>query len=639
MCRKDIQAIAPQIPSQVWTTLWEAFAGFSTAHLDPMKHVRALGDDMEAAGIAMDPSQEILYMEALYVDGNSLKAIDRWERFSPTLDHADSTFKEYWELGVRMFANYGQPIRAQNAANVLINSLGGSEARILVPIIKAWLLSGDDRAAQRAWALYVRMKHLVADGMDMRDYDAVVSLFLSADQTALALGVFKDMMLTGDPMAHAYDSVAIYTTRLSKVGNLNSADVPDSELSWEKARPLTTLPKKFRNKFFYGSWIKKLIGEENIDGAAQVIQLMASREICPDARHTNGLIGAWFREGSNTSQAKAEELAWRMIRARLDFVKLRTERLSDSGLVRAVPSVGKQGFLQLYQQQLIPMATIETFAVLLEHYRRRNLYDRAEDLYVTVREAKIRPTTAYLNQQLLTYIRSRRKQKAWVTYNKTIAQRILPDMETFSHLWTIMKNHVDPVVNRTREGFPEPRTLFAEMTKWTTTLSKEELPRELYDMIILSFGLADDQVGTAVALRALQRQFGLYPTDDTARSIVLQLAKAGSRNLDGLRPRRLNLNSSTKTRIYQVTKVLQKFKQRRAEALLSRGVNFDDLEPHVRAEEALLLLSDTLRFVFQTRLQSEVIEEESQQEAESAIACGAEAAAAMAVPDCNPWKA
>lgn len=637
MCRKDVQAIADGIPTGIWSTLWASFSGFSTSPADPMRHIRALGDDMETAGIPLDPSQQITYMEALYLDGNCRGAIDRWESFPVTMSNDDPIFKEYWELGVRMFANFGQPVRAQNTANILINSLGGNEARILIPIIKSWLLSGDSAAVQRAWALYIRLKHLMASNIEMSDYDAVISLFLSAEQTSLALGVFRDMMLTGDALSSEQDSIAQYRQVLGKVGNLQSIDVPAAEVSWTNPRSLTALPKRFRNKYFYGSWIKKLIGEGNLDGASQVLNVMSQHEICPDAKHTNGLIGAWFREGSASSQSRAEEMAWKMIQSRMDFIKSREKRTLLDGLVRAIPTTGKPGFIHLQGAQLLPPATIETFVVLLENYRRRTLFDRAEDLYAALRSAKIRSNTEFLNQQLLTFLRSRRKQKAWTTYTKAMADGIQPNIQTFGFLWSIMKIHVDPVMNRTREGYPDCRTLFAEMMKWTFSLSKQIiLPRDLYDLMILCFGLADDQVGTAVGLRALQHHFGAYPTDETARSVILQLAKAGSRNVDGLRPRRLNMNSTTKARIYQVTKVLQKFKQRREEALSKRGIFYDNMNAAAKAEESLLILTNTLRFVVQTRMEG-VVSDEREDEEPRPKDTAANAASAMGVTTCNPW--
>lgn len=641
MCRKDVQAIADEIPMEIWSTLWEAFSGISISPADPMRHIRALGDDMEAARISLDPAQQITYMEALYLDGNCRGAIDRWESFAVSMNNSDSIFKEYWELGVRMFANFGQPRRAQNAANVLINSLGGREARIIIPIIKSWLISGDSAAVQRAWALYIRMKHLVATDMEMQDYDAVISLFLSAEQTSLALGAFKDMMLTGDSLASEEDSVALYKKVMGKVGNLQSMEIPAAEISWNAFRPLTTLPKKLRNKFFYGSWIKKLIGEGNLDGASQVLDLMSHRNICPDAKHTNGLIGAWFREGSAASQSRAEEMAWKMIQTRMNSIKSQENRfLSQGGLVRAIPTIGKPGFIHIQRSGLLPSATIETFIVLLENYRRRTQFDRVEDVYVALKAAKIRTNTAFFNQQLLTYLRSRRKQKAWTAYTKAVADGIQPDMETFGYLWHIMKIHVDPVMNRTREGYPDCRSMFAEMMKWAPTLSKRDtLERGMYDLIILCFGLADDQAGTAIALRAMHGQFGAYPSDDTARSIILQLAKAGSRNVEGLRPRRLNLNSSTKARIHQVSKVLQKFKQRREEALLQRGMSYADLDANAMAEESLRILTDTLRFVVQTRVESATSDEGADGQLPVAETAAAEAARAMGVPQWNPWQA
>ena len=241
-----------------------------------------------------------------------------------------------------------------------------------------------------------------------------------------------------------------------------------------------------------------------------------------------------------------------------------------------------------------------------------------------------------MNQLLRTDMRAHQRKWAWDTYNSLVnGQKVSPDLETFACLWHISKKTADPILNvdRNRLGFPSCRVLFAEMMKHSSSLrtKQEHFPQDLYEEIILTFGLMDDQAGTAVALRALQQRFDVYPAVGTARSIVLQLARVGHKNAAGFRSRRLNLNREMKERVAQVSKVLASFKTRRVEALAQEGVKFEELEGRALFEESLQLLSDLLRYVAQMRLDGGAavvsgVSELSQRAAEE-----------MGVPDCVPW--
>jgi len=122
----------------------------------------------------------------------------------------------------------------------------------------------------------------------------------------------------------------------------------------------------------------------------------------------------------------------------------------------------------------------------------------------------------------------------------------------------------------------------------------------------------------------------MYPNEGTVRSIILQLARVGHVNAVGIRPRRLNLNSATKERINQVTKLLQTFKRAREDLLLQQGIVFDKLDDQGKLEESILLLSDLLRYVAQSRLIDG-------SDINNASQLSKTAAEEMAVPDCASW--
>ncbi len=574
---------------------------------------------MTDASVPLQNWQRLFYIQAIFTEGESDIAIKHWERLEGTLGRNNDTSTDYWKLGASMYTRHGELKKALGAADVLIQHTNDpAEFRVLIPIMEAFLASNEDRKKQRAWALYVRLKLGLGPQMEMKDYDAVASMFFKANSPDLALGVFRDMMLTGDASAKQYDSAARYANGPAIQSDLDLISIADKEVNWDDPRILAKLPANFNNKFFFGKWIKKLIGEGELDASIKVFNLMNDRGISPDAKYVNGLIGAWLRTGKARNHTLAEDTAWMMIQERLKVVENRRTRSVLSYPLRGVDWDDKPATKLLSHH---PQATIETFTLLIEDYRRRQKHDRMRDLLKTLEQAEIRPNTDFMNQlmRLKTEIP---QHYAWDTYTYfTQTQGVQPDFDTYGQLWFLTKRVVDPNLNPAQypkivKEIPNtdvPRLLFAEMAKWAPKLTSKgrRLPRELYDMIILSFSLAQDQPGTAVALRALQRHFKMFPNEDTVRTIVYQLARTGLENKKNeygrsVRRRvRFSVKKSpvARERVAQVTKLLEGFKARRVDELLQQGVIFDQLGRVERLEESLILMTNLLRHVTQIRME------------------------------------
>lgn len=593
-----------------------------------MRQIKALGEDIRGANIPLSPPRLLLYIESIFISGDKIIAFREWQAaqyLTKDLSHS----KEYYGLGIRMFCSVGDLEHALQTAETCLGQ-DSSHFRILLPIIQAYLNSKGEYSVQCAWALYIRMKFNFGPQMIMEDYDAVTSMFLTVNQLDLALGIFMDMMLTGSMSAAKEDSTAQYR-KVVGVDQLGSVTFQDRELNWKNSRTLANLPAQFNNRYFFGSWIKKLIGEGKLDAAKQVFDLMQARRIKPDSRHMNGLIGAWFRQKYEGSRILAEDMAWRMIRARLEFVSSR-KAAATYDLANHTRVVETKGLPSNKPVALIPSATIETFAILIEQYRRRQKPELIPGLLDAMRNAQVRPSTYFMNQLLLCDTKAHRTDWAWDTYYSLSRETgVQPDFDTYEILWNCMKKATEMTSARQRQSFASCRRLFADMMERG---GKEGLPQDIYDLIILSFSSAVDQTGTAVALRALQQRFGMYPTLETTRTIVLQLARLGLTDEAGKKPKRLNMRSPlTKERIANVTKVLEMFREQRIDVLSQQGIEFEELSPDAKAEEMLLLLSDLLRYVAHARISAE-----ERHNYNAAIAAKT-AAEQMGVPDCVPWVA
>lgn len=607
---KTLNRSPGQVPAGTWDLLWDEFSLESLDNPDRMAHISAVAADMEAANAPLNVEQSLLHIEALFIENQQKDALAKWEAARSSMTLVDTTAASYWALGLRMLAQLKQPARAQEAADMLLNNLNAKEeARSLITLIRAWSEYKDKTAVQLAWAMYVRFKFWMGSSMEMQDYDDVAGIFLAAEETDLALAVFRDMMMTDDPLAKQLDSITLHQrlTGIKPTKDLKSFVVAPEETAWKSSEHLSVLPANRRNKFFFGSWIKKLLGEGEIDWAAQVVELMSQKGIRPSATFLNGIIGAHFRTGTEANLEKGTTMAWKMIASRLEFVRQRSQQreLNLEGPLRAVAIDGKSDHTRPSSYQVAASATLETFSVLIEHYQGLGQKSRVQELLSTLSAAQIRPTTPFVNSLLELGTAIHHRPWVWSIYERFCQQEgVLATQYTLAILWKNMKDHVDPVVNRSKAGFPGPRMLVREMGR-SATWRSETMARELYDQIILCFGLNDDQLGTAVVLRLMQKQYRVMPNEVTVRSVVLQLAKVGVTNVKGYRTRRLNLNKDTQRRINDIGNVMKTLKEQRVKELEAQGVNPERMSQDEQGEESLKLLISLLKFAMERRLMAD----------------------------------
>ena len=272
-CKQNLPPFLHLIPREAWDVLYDTQNRLSVSNPDRQAHLKVILEDMAATGCGLQEGQRITYIEALFLEGDKDKAISEWEGEVRKIGTLDEFSEQFWGLGVRMFASVGDPQRAQNTAHILLNSRRGADARIWLPVITSWNKTGQENGFCAAWGLYVRLKDRLGSGMSMGDYDTVSMSFLTAGKKDLALAVFRDMMLAGSS-SEGEDSTSFYRRSLNLVANLQSTSPDPSELNSVSLQALTVLPRRFQNKFFYGSWMKKLLGMGEVDSAVMVVELM-----------------------------------------------------------------------------------------------------------------------------------------------------------------------------------------------------------------------------------------------------------------------------------------------------------------------------------------------------------------------------
>ncbi|KOS16935.1 hypothetical protein ESCO_004817 [Escovopsis weberi] len=472
------------VPLDVWDYLWNAFATDESRNPSRLSYISALALDMMAAKAALTPKQQLLAIEAVFVNGWEDTAMRNWRRCIGTLGaEASETFQDFWELGVRMSCRAGDMAQAEQAANKLLDRR--MSPRILMPLICACCEQLTPESHEKAWATYRRMRELLGDDMRLTDYDQVIAYFLVANQVENGLYAFVDMMSNG-------------------------------QIDLRKQK---TLPSVVANKFFFGKWLKRLIGAGNLAGAHSVVEFMERRGIEGASIQVNGLLGAWLRSGGSDDADRADALAWRMIEARIRFVNDRhAAAAAGSGRTRPRPPVAG-----------LPRATLETFYLLAENYRQRSLHAKLSRLWDAFREAELKPDAAMMNPLLESHIVMGQWRDALRLYRTLVdGLGVAPDPYTFSALWkTLEINRLHFVPDaRLSAAAAAARAMFADVVRFRHAFPPDAgIDGQLARKILHTFRRLKDQAGFLLALMALRDLFRFLPSDTLVMELVLNTTK------------------------------------------------------------------------------------------------------------------
>ncbi|KAG0153102.1 hypothetical protein PDIDSM_2061 [Penicillium digitatum] len=548
-------------------------------------------------------SQILFYITTLHESGSTNLALEQWEAYQAELSQKKEDLEEYWKLGVRLFAADNNPQRAQDIALAFLANDRTRQPRVLIPVITAWGRLPGKEAEVKAWALYLQLKTLLGADMNMEDYDQISIALLTAGRLDTAVAIFKDMMVTGkDP---ANDSTALYKAALGLAGNLHASSINENEVNKVSLSALKVLPRQFQNRFFYASWMKKLIGMGEVDSAALVIELMYERCVKPDSKHLNGIIAGWLRDGNTSARDKAERLGWAMIQKRIDIMWRRYQPAENTPQLRVSSEETQSVRMPQFMQREVPPASIETFSILLLHYTRRGDDDMVKYLAKCLGDAHIKPNSYFINHLLYAELRKQDVKNLWTKF-QTMSTTVRPDVETYACLWDCAKLQYDRGRTAFDAGFPSARQLYANMMSWYSRLSpraqqktQAQIPRALFEQIVRCFCLSKDLSGTLVVLHSMHSAFGFAPDETTARMIVLQIARLAGVPADTpkRRLRRLSSTPRSKENIGQVSRLLELLGDRKAEYLRLQGLSLEQLDPREMEQYQLEIMASLLRIV------------------------------------------
>ncbi|MCJ1359088.1 MAG: hypothetical protein MMC33_009088 [Icmadophila ericetorum] len=611
-CKQNLPPFSSLVPDAAWKVLWESQSKAEITQKQRAMRLRTLSEDMIQGRRMLSPPQKMTFINSLLVEGRFDEALKKWESEEVELRAIEGAAQTFEDLGVRVYAAAGYVQEAQDLALGVLTASDAMRSRILLPVIASWAEKGTEETLRQAWALYVRLKTQLGAEITLKDYDEVTMSFMRVGRTDIALAIFKDMMLSRTPSQ--YDSTELYRAALGRVDDLHTQSVDLTELTRVSMTALIALPRTFQNKFFYASWMKRLLGMGEVDAAASVVELMYQRGVSPDPKHLNGIIAAWLRTGYSKNVEKGIKLATAMIQQRVFNVASRRGSNpilpgSTSERTDLQTTIQKPSNL-LPPKRSVPSATIETFSILLLHYERRSMQTPIQQLQLDLSASEIAPNTYFMNHLLYASLRRGQHRDSWKTY-KAMSQTVRPDLETYACLWDCEKAHLDRLLYHPTDNFPGPREIFCEMMTRFSKMNKrerdsvlEEFTRDVYDQIIRCMCLANDVEGTTVALHALHHSFNHYPDQSTVRMILMQVVRMGEEQVPREKARRkgrTRMANSSRNRLNlgKLAQVLELIGQTRAKELRENGFDADNLDEKSQAAEQLHILTQFLRNVLE----------------------------------------
>ncbi|KAG8623286.1 hypothetical protein KVT40_008262 [Elsinoe batatas] len=597
--KRAVAGLNARIPAEAWHVLWRSAAEPGPANIHREERLLELAKGMGDAGVVLLPEEAEAKYEAMVMQGQSEEAILQWKREYKVTDGKSRSNLEH---GIKLYAAVGDIRKGFRVARQYLQEIPQANARALHPLIHASIETGNDHMA---YTLYLLLRDRLGSSMEMRDYDLVVARFLTDNKKDLALAVFRDMMLQGTKAVEK-QRITVEEEKKMKEGVMRRLDalhgqsITSQEINDVSLRALADLPTRWQNKFFFGSWIKKLIGMSDLTGAMKVVELMYQRGLTPDATHVNGIIGGLMRSKDAEYERRGQAIGWAMIYRRVAYIASRTGRdlhmLQDFGQVPAENAlVPHQVPLDLSRP--VPQANIETFNVLGLHYLLTSQWSHLRHLRRMLKPGEIRMGSFFMNHLLYMQLYNNGPSAIWndfAHHTKTTA----PDMESFNALWHAQQEVTNPLKRVERDTFPVPRTLFKVMLDWRATVPErlatravESFSAEIYARIVTVFCNEKDFPALVVAMQAILKHFGVAPDAEVAGVIVTGLGNVYQAETATVRGRKGRIQMRRREgKADAVEKVLEALRERRVQALERDGVVLEDMDEKAQKEENVGLL-------------------------------------------------
>ncbi|KAF8424574.1 hypothetical protein EV426DRAFT_598507 [Tirmania nivea] len=529
--------VFPSVIQYLTPAAWEAFFAYERDTM-PTNLTIFVAEMMDVHGIKRTEKQECDLIGAIFWNRDRTEATQRWVHFMRSLDKPTA---DTWNLGIKLLSLRKEPQRAMSIYNVMKESLGYSDPKALVPIILSW---NHLYQHHKAWYLLQNLKQIMNKDptcVKPSHLEDIALSFMDAEKPAAAFSVWKYMWKKGMAVPEYTKEAAIFYQGIIQT---------PQALHTFSSYLLDALKDRVSDKYFYASWMKNLIRLGRPDLTLQVKEVMERNGLRPDPQHVNGMIRGFLKDGHGEV---AERLAGELIQQRLQKVaswaeakeqkKLRKEAQPFSVSTDSLPPElqDPQSPLQTIEEKFNtpPMATPQTFSILLHYFTRKRDYIKAQ-LYMDLMIQCQTPLSAvHFNHLLKMHLRQSdlvRLEKTFEIMTRQLGCK--PDRHTWGLMWYAMwKRYTQP--KRRISSFQTPRQLFTEMVKFIPAakhgdpLPEWESPesRATWRVIIRCFVLARDWDGLIVALNAGDSLWKMHVDEGIYKEVALGLLKKGKPGL------------------------------------------------------------------------------------------------------------
>ncbi|KAF2155930.1 hypothetical protein K461DRAFT_265393 [Myriangium duriaei CBS 260.36] len=620
---RNIPGVHAHIPTAAWNILWRTQITEDMPLELRKQRVLELVGGITKADLPLSSEQTEAKLEALVLSGKDREAVLEWEHDFKSTEGRDSDNLRH---GVKLFAAMGDIRNGVSILKKYQEVLPNGDPRIMHTLIAACIQTQNDHMA---YSLYLSLRQRLDTNIQAKDFDLISARFLAHERLDLALAVFRDMMMVGTEMIErgtltVKEETKMLDGMMDRVDTLQSRGRKSDEVNKISLEVLTHLPKQWTNKFFFGKWIKKLIGMDDLESAAKVIELMYQRGIEPSTTHVNGLIGGLLRSNLPEQMQRGETLAWSMIHKKLEDVARRRdeheanaakrlEGLSDQPQLSQNRRANDQFRIPLDLARPVPKASMETFNVLGLYYLLKSNWTYLGLLGDMVDPAGLKMSPFFMNHLLYMHLYATGPDNMWNNLLK-LSEKALPDIDTYDVLWHAQQMKGETNVKRSAsklavEGLvplPPPRSSFAMMVRWYDLLdprkqakAKEGFGEELYARIMSAFSGEKDFPCVLVALHGIFSVFAVAPSEPIKEIIITGLAnlmepvapqiKVGRRVRQQL--------AADRSRVRSVRLALGLIRDRRKERMLRNGVDPEEFDGKAKALEEVNLLSELIRSV------------------------------------------
>jgi pentatricopeptide repeat protein len=528
------------IPDRAWDILWK-IQETRINPLDNSSHLTELEKDMASCGDYEPSGRRIRYLHGLFLSGHEKQALKEWDEDYegsnglPRHDHKP----EHLELGAKLYALSGHPDRAHEIMQELFELYPSWDHDVTKTVFRALTSSISIQHHEFAYGIYKKSKQVLGEDMMLGDYDVCFIGFLEARHLTYAKLVFRDMINEGH-LARSYSTGEIQDV-LNRLHMLYRLGTNISKMTSIGLQAVKTLPPAYHSHVF-AHWMRSAVVGNASAAAGQILDLMFRRNSQPKTVHLNLLLKALMRTEldqpeDNPHVSRAENIGWRMIEEARKASAEKLPFVSASELIRRGNEEETELMANdedLYENlRHVPPANVTTFAIMIKHHGTKQQWEHVDYLTRQLKERGFRPNAALMNALMDIKCRQGKFSEVWTIYKSLTdvpagAHGVFPDGSSIRCLWKTLRLALGDQTVRKDPNLPQPRELLAETVHWWMRCrGRSDMERfriglaatdhgAISSLVMHCFSYMNDLAGSLVGLHVLRKEFGIFPTDESA---------------------------------------------------------------------------------------------------------------------------